>query len=113
MIRLALFALAVFFSLSACRPTTPAADAGAPADGGAAAPVVVNPAAPAPAAPGSDGGAAVVMPEATVKLTPAPAAPAAPVDLKADAKAKAEAEAKAAAEAKAKNDTMPVPPHAP
>lgn len=81
-----LLALAVFFSLSACRPEAPTADARAPADGGAAAPVGVNPAAPAPAAPGLDGGsAALVMPEAEVNITPAPAAPAAPVDVKAEA----------------------------
>lgn len=86
MIRFALFSLALFFYLSACSPATPPADAGAvptaAADGGAAAPVVVNPASPAPAAPGPDGGTAVVMPEATVTITPAPAAPTASADVK-------------------------------
>lgn len=86
MIRLALLALAVFFSLSACRPTTPPTDAGAvpapSADSGSAAAVVVDPAATATPAVGPDGGSAVVMPAATVKITSTPATPATPADVK-------------------------------
>ena len=67
--------LAIFF-LGACadKPATP--------DSGPTAPVVVDPAAPAPAVPGSDGGTAVVMPEAKVKIDTPPTPPAAPADVK-------------------------------
>lgn len=71
-----LLILAVFFCLSGCRPATRTDP-----DAGAAAPVVVDPAAPAAPAPGPDGGSSVVMPEAKVQLTPTPAATTAPADV--------------------------------
>ena len=112
MIRLALFALAVFFSLCACRPMAPPTDAGAvaapSADSGSATAVVVDPAALTAAAVVIDGGTSVVMPEAKVQRTTTVTAPATPVDLKADAKAKAEAAARAAA-----LDKVPMTPMAP
>ena len=83
-----MFLALAIFSLSACT-----AKPAATTDSGPAAPVVVDPAAPAALAAGPDGGTAVVMPEAKVQISPVPAAPTTPADVK--------------------TDTMPVPPHAP